>query len=103
MTDESAKEQLDMAIDALERAYNDAVAAITAMPVAQQAFNGATRLADLLRELAEAAPALRAREARRIWEEEQVSLATLAGRIGVSKARAGQLINAAKPPSTPKE
>ena len=86
------------ALDALTRAYDDATEGITTMSDAQQAFEDATELADLLRDLAEAAANLRSRTVRRIWEEEQMSLAALAERIGVSKARAGQLINAAKIP-----
>ena len=54
---------------------------------------------------------LRTQAAARIWQAEELSLAALAERIGVSKARADQLIRAARAtrkeqqpgPSTAKE
>ena len=63
---------------------------------AQHAFDSATALADTLRQLAENAANLRARTAARIATEEKLSLSVLATRIGVSKARADQLIKSAK-------
>lgn len=63
---------------------------------AQHAFESATALADTLRQLAENAANLRARTAARIATEEKLSLSVLATRIGVSKARADQLIKSAK-------
>lgn len=62
----------------------------------QHAFESATALADTLRQLAENAANLRARTAARIATEEKLSLSVLATRIGVSKARADQLIKSAK-------
>lgn len=75
-------------------------------PQAQHAFDSATALADTLRQLAENAANLRARTAARIATEEKLSLSVLATRIGVSKARADQLIKSAKdaePGSTQEE
>jgi hypothetical protein len=46
---------------------------------------------------------LRARQAARIREREALSLAGLADRIGVSKSRAEQLVNLAKPQVQAKE
>jgi hypothetical protein len=63
---------------------------------AQHAFESATALADTLRQLAENAANLRAHTAARIAAEEKLSLSVLASRIGVSKARADQLIKSAK-------
>ena len=84
------------AIGALKRVYGDAADAVAAIPDPQSAFESATVLADTLREVAEAAAELRAQAVARIWEEEKISLAGLAERIGVSKARAGQLVQTAK-------
>ncbi len=79
----------------LRRAYEQAADVISAMP-GQRAFEAATGLADVLRELAELAAELRAQTAARIAEEEKLSLAVLATRIGVSKARAAQLVQSAQ-------
>jgi DNA-binding transcriptional regulator YiaG len=84
-------------IAAVRRAYQAAAAAIAATPDPNEAFTQATELANLLRELADAGAELRAQAVARIWESEQMSLSTLAQRIGVSKARADQLIKAARP------
>jgi 3-methyladenine DNA glycosylase/8-oxoguanine DNA glycosylase len=84
------------ALDALTRAYREAVATINAIPNAQRAFEYATQLANTLRDTYQQASELRTQAAARIWEAEELSLAALAERIGVSKARADQLIRAAR-------
>ena len=84
------------ALDALTAAYRKAVATISAIPNPQRAFEYATQLANALRGTYEEASELRTHAAARIWEAEELSLAALAQRIGVSKARADQLIRAAK-------
>ena len=84
------------ALDALTRAYRAAAAAINAIPDPQRAFEYATQLANALRDTAQRASELRTQAAARIWEAEELSLAALAERIGVSKARADQLIRAAR-------
>jgi ubiquinone biosynthesis protein UbiJ len=80
----------------LRDAYEQAVAVIHGDSQAQHAFESATALADTLRQLAENAASLRARTAARIATEEKLSLSVLAARIGVSKARADQLIKSVK-------
>jgi len=60
------------------------------------AFDQATELVELLRRLTDAAAAVRAQTVGRIWATEEMSLAGLAQRIGVSKARADQLVRASK-------
>jgi len=85
-----------VALASLRDAYEQAVAAIHGDSQAQHAFESATALADLLRQLAENAASLRARAAARIAAEEKLSLSVLAARIGVSKARADQLIKSVK-------
>lgn len=87
---------MEAALRALARARDDAIAAIEASPDPQQAFSDATELAEALRAGAGEAAELRARAATRIWESEQMSLTVLAKRIGVSKQRAGQMIQSAK-------
>ena len=85
-----------MALASLRDAYEQAAAAIQRDPQTQRAFESATALADALRQLAENAANLRARTAARIATEEKLSLSVLATRIGVSKARADQLIKNVK-------
>ena len=90
------EEAAAQALDALMAAYRDAAAAINAIPDPQRAFEYATQLASMLRDIAQRASELRTQTAARIWEAQELSLAALAERIGVSKARADQLIRAAK-------
>lgn len=86
--------------DQLVRLYEQAEAAIDAIEDPQAAFEVATGHQAKLRALHDKEEArsrgLRARQAVRIREAEELSLAKLADRIGVSKARADQLIRAAK-------
>jgi hypothetical protein len=89
------------ALARLRDGYGQAAEAIHETAEAQQAFEAATALADALRQLAEHAADLRARAAARIASEEKLSLAVLATRIGVSKARAGQLIQSTKKADDP--
>lgn len=58
-------------------------------------------IADAHRKAAGIAADLRARSAGRIWDTEKLSLAALADRIGVSKARADQLIRSIKKQQQP--
>jgi hypothetical protein len=85
-----------VALACLRDAYGQAATAIHGDSQAQHAFESATALADTLRQLAENAANLRARTAARIATEEKLSLSVLAARIGVSKARADQLIKSVK-------
>ena len=77
------------------RAHARAVAAVTAKP-GVEAFTLATQLRDQMEALADADAVLRAEIAARIAEEEQLSLAGLADRISVSKARADQMVRRAR-------
>ncbi|GAA1021452.1 hypothetical protein Aple_073750 [Acrocarpospora pleiomorpha] len=81
---------------ALRRAYREAVKAVQATADAHEAYESATRLADGLREMADAAARVRAATAAQIQKAEKLSLAGLAERLGVSKARADQLLRAAR-------
>lgn len=56
----------------------------------------AGKLADGLRALADEAARIRQDGAAEIYEREKLTLAALAGRVGISAARAGQLVQAAR-------
>jgi hypothetical protein len=90
-----------IALASLRDAYEQAAATIQGDSQTQHAFESATALADALRQLAENAANLRARTAARIAAEEKLSLSVLATRIGVSKARAEQLIKNVKEADSP--
>lgn len=92
----SVADQLDSALDTIRSAYARAAAIIKSTADPAAAFRDAGRLADVVREATGATGQLRADMAARIWQSEEMSLAGLASRIGVSKARAAQFINAAK-------
>lgn len=83
-------------LEALRRAFEQSAHAVRSCPDRQQGFDQASKLADELRDLADRAADLRAEAVARIWEAEKLSLAGLAQRIGVSKARADQLLRAGK-------
>lgn len=94
--EESEADAMRDAIAAITRAYTDAMKAINATSDSQQALESATQLAVTLREAFDGASELRTQIAGRIWEAEKLSLSALANRMGVSKARADQLIRAHK-------
>ncbi len=98
MTDRktAAGDGAQAAIKDVSSAYAKAKAVIAAIPDGQEAFERATELYDLLRKLHEEAAGFRAQMVHRIWETEKLSLAGLANRISVSRARAGQLLDSAK-------
>jgi hypothetical protein len=79
----------------LSAAYERAVEAIESIPDAQKSFESATELANDLRQLADDAAKVRARGAVRIRDSERLSLAGLAERLSVSRARADQMVRAA--------
>lgn len=60
------------------------------------AFRDATTLGLHLAQHVETAASLRAHAAQRIYDAEKMTLAELADRIGVSKSRAHQFLDAAK-------
>ncbi|MEV0589313.1 hypothetical protein [Nonomuraea sp. NPDC050310] len=96
MGKESAAKPVADSVSDIERAFDAATAAIRAESDAGRAYEGATELVETLRRLFEKSADLRAESAARIFDTEQMSLAVLADRIGVSKARAAQLIKTAK-------
>ena len=94
MADErtASEEVFATTLGELRSVYEQVVALIQRDPHAQRSFERATALADALRQLAQHAADIRAQAAARIAKEEKLSLSVLATRIGVSKARAGQLV-----------
>ncbi|GAA1021470.1 hypothetical protein Aple_073660 [Acrocarpospora pleiomorpha] len=96
MTRQGSGERARNTLADLERAFDAAVAGIDAEVDPNRAYEGATELVEAVRRLFEASAELRAHSAARLFKEEQMSLAGLADRIGVSKARAAQLIKTAK-------
>ncbi|MET9340300.1 hypothetical protein [Nonomuraea sp. NPDC003804] len=94
---------LDAALFALRRAYQDAVRQMRAEPDLHAAFLIATRLAEQVREMADDAALVRAEAALRIQTSEALSVSELAAQIGLSKARAGQLVRAARRGQQPPE
>ncbi|MFI5935779.1 hypothetical protein [Actinoplanes sp. NPDC051494] len=87
---------LDDALNRLRESAAVAMAAVEEIPEPNRAFEQATALREAIDGLVGEAAALRARMAARIYESEKLSLAALANRIGVSKARADQLIRSTK-------
>jgi hypothetical protein len=83
------------AIAALRHAYAEAEAAIEVADSAQDAVRQATALREAADDLVRRAADLLARMARRLRDEEDLSVAALAARLGISKARADQLLRTA--------
>jgi hypothetical protein len=103
MASEGVSEAVLSALADLERAFDAALMAIDADTDHNQAYTGATELVETMRRLFEKSGNQRALSAARIFEQEELSLASLADRIGVSKARAAQLIKTAKDPKVQSE
>ncbi|MGW4475948.1 hypothetical protein ACWENQ_40300 [Nonomuraea sp. NPDC004354] len=94
---------LDAALFALRRAYQEAVRQMRAEPDLHAAYLIATRLAEQVREMADDAALVRAEAALRIQAAESFSVSELAAQLGLSKARAGQLVRAARRGQQPAE
>ena len=81
-------------IDAAIAAADVALSTIRLIGDSQEKLEAAGRLVEALRSRSDDAARIRHAEAVRIFETEKLSLAQLAGRVGVSKARADQIIKA---------
>jgi hypothetical protein len=73
-------------------AFDTAITSIESSADGRSAFHAATQLAELMAQLAERAAKLRAVMVVRVADEEKLSLAPLAERLSMSKARAAQLV-----------
>jgi hypothetical protein len=89
------EEALDAALESLAAAYRGALEALDD-PDPQTALDRTGKLAAATRKMADEAAELRLQAVGRIWEAEQLSLAALADRVGISKSRADQLVRALK-------
>jgi len=87
----------------LSRAVSDALAEVEALPDSETAYRQASWLVDVLSAATTASGRLRAEAARRMKEAEGLSLAQLGERLGVSKARAADMlrVNQARQPEPP--
>lgn len=90
-------ERAEKEIDAALAAADEALDAIRRIDGSQQRLEAAGRLVEGLRSRSDEAARIRHAEAVRIYEEESLSLAQLASRVGISKARADQIINPDRP------
>lgn len=81
-------------IDAAVAAADAALAAIRLIADSQEKLEAAGVLVEALRSRSDEAARIRHAEAVRIYEAESLSLAQLASRVGISKARADQIIRA---------
>jgi hypothetical protein len=105
-TDTPEDRRLHAALDELGAALDAIGDAIDAMGGRQEGFDWATRtgatITSVRADLSQRAETLKARAAAKIWEANNLSLAGLANRIGMSKARADQLVRAGVPGWTPR-
>lgn len=84
-------------VDAAVAAADMALSAIRRMTGSQAKLEAAGKLVDGLRTRSDEAARIRRDEALRIYKAEELSLAQLAGRVGISKARADQLVHPDRP------
>ena len=98
MGTETGQQAATEAFTTLRGAYEEATAAIQAMSDGREAFSQAGELARILGEWSQQAAKLRAAVAVRIAKDEELSLAGLANRLSVSRARAQQLMASGRAP-----
>jgi hypothetical protein len=98
MGTETGQQAADEAFTTLRSAYEEATAAIQAMSDGREAFSQAGELARILGEWSQQAAKLRAAVAVRIAKDEELSLAGLADRLSVSRARAQQFMASGRVP-----
>lgn len=89
--------------ESLTTARRSAETAIGHAGSREDAFAVASELAEAYREAADEMASYRAREAARLRDDEGLSLAGLAERLGISKTRADQLIRLAKAQNSPSD
>lgn len=86
----------DGEITAAVAAADAALEAIRRLASSQDKLEAAGRLVEALRSRSDEAARIRHAEAVRIYEAESLSLAQLASRVGISKARADQITRTAR-------
>jgi hypothetical protein len=95
MSESQPTEPLASALEALELAHREAVAAVEAAESPRRALELASAYFGAVQAARKRAAGLRSETAARIWKAEELSLAGLAKIAGVSRGRAGQLVRAA--------
>ena len=83
-------------VAALLKSAEATLDSIAALGDPQDRLEAYSRLAEELRAVSDRAARHRGEEVLRIKDAEALSLAALAGRVGISKARADQLVRAAR-------
>lgn len=91
-----AVETVRAALAEVDQAHDAATTAVTAAPDLDSALAAVNELAAHMRRLSDADAELRTQIIGRVWDAERLSLAALAERVGISKSRADQLIQAVK-------
>jgi hypothetical protein len=89
------------ALATLVDAHRTALSVVESISDRQAALAATSQIANELRMAYEEATELRNKIAYQIWKTEELSLAALATRIGVSKARADQIVRAVKSDESP--
>src|ERR1022692_2912277 len=92
--DMAARSQ-EAALKAIRQACEQGVLVVSALADPLEAFSAATSLAETMRQLAQPVADLRADSAARLQKAEGLSIAQLGRRVGLSKARAAQLLRIA--------
>lgn len=90
------REKLTAALAGLREAFSVAVAEVQAAGDPDQELADADLLAEEMVEFRSEAARVRALAIRHIWQRRELSLAALAGHIGVSKARAQKYIESTR-------
>jgi hypothetical protein len=94
MSERRPDEALEPALEALDRAYREAAAIVEAAPSSREGLKRAAALFRVIFRLRGEAARLRYQKGRRVWEEEELSLAQVAALMDVTKGRAGQMFPA---------
>lgn len=89
-------EEFSRRFSELSQAVANAMASIEHTANDETAYRRASKVVEMLQEATASAASLRVSIVRRIQETGRLSLAQLGERIGVSKARAADMVNAAK-------
>lgn len=92
MADTTDRQAVGDALADLRRAAEAALAVVDGTPDAQVGLEYAVKVEAEARRVAMAAAELRDRKINEIWETEELSIAQLGKRIGVSKTRAFQIL-----------
>ena len=91
VTEGDSSDRARLAAAGFEAAYQVAVRAISDISDPDAAFSASSEMSDLLRKMRDEVGEIRTRIVGEIWRREELSLAKLAERIGVSKTRAAEL------------